>query len=235
MPRMSIEPASVGADTAAAPPAQVLVPGPDPRRLEMDQWRRRRGLERELHDGPAQHISALVVKLGLIRHLVDQLDRHVPGRDDDPASPHRRLHFLLMEFAAEVADTLGQLRRISAALYPPLLHQAGLGAALREAFLAQGVPARVRGSDVRFDVAVEGAAYFAVMACLAVGPEPALHEVVVSDDTQPGARAVLLDLVGVGARQAEAMMEQVCQMGGQVLVATQAGTPNTARIRIPCP
>ena len=72
MPRMSIEPASVGADTAAAPLAQVLVPCPDPRRLEMAQWRRRRSLERELHDGPAQHISALVVKLGLIRHLVDQ-------------------------------------------------------------------------------------------------------------------------------------------------------------------
>jgi signal transduction histidine kinase len=205
----------------------------------MAQWRRRRGLERELHDGPAQHISALVVKLGLIRHLVDQVDRHVPGRDD-PASPHRRLHLLLTEFAAEVADALGQLRRVSAALYPPLLHQAGLGAALREAFLTQGVPARVRGSDVRFDVAVEGAAYFAVMACVAVGPKPALHEVVVSHDTQPGAQAVVLDLVGVGARHAEAMMEQVCQMGGQVLVATQAGTPNTAtpdtaRIRIPCP
>jgi signal transduction histidine kinase len=234
MPRMSIEPARVGADTAAAPPAQVLAPGPDTRRLEMARWRRRRSLERELHDGPAQHISALVVKLGLIRHLVDQVDQHVPGRDD-PASPHRRLHFLLTEFEADIADTLGQLRRISAALYPPLLHQAGLGAALREAFLAQGVPARVRGSDARFDVAVEGAAYFAVMACLAVGPEPALHEVVVSHDTQPGAPAVLLDLVGVGARQAEAMMEQVCQMGGQVRVATQAGTPTTARIRIPCP
>jgi signal transduction histidine kinase len=230
MPRMSIEPASVGADTAAAPPAQVLASCPDARRLEMAQWRRRRSMERELHDGPAQHISALVVKLGLIRHLVD---RHVPGRDN-LASPHRRLHFLLTEFEAEVADTLGQLRRISAALYPPLLHQAGLGAALREAFLAQGVPARVRGSDVRFDVAVEGAAYFAVTACLAVGPEPALHEVVVGDDTQLGARAVVLDLVGVGARQAEAMMEQVCQLGGQVRVATQAATPNTARIRIPC-
>jgi hypothetical protein len=174
----------------------------------------------------------LVVKLGLLRHLL----RQQPAVDDTVGGatpPQGRLGVVLTELQAESADILEQLRQVSAALYPPLLYQAGLGPALREAFIQAGVTAEVHATDVRFDVAAEGAAYFAVMACLALEPRPDLRAVTVSYDAAPPARAMVLDLVGVGGRHAEALVEQVCRVGGTVQMSTQAQTPRSTA-RIPC-
>ena len=97
------------------------------RRMAQRQWAARRDLERRLHDGAALRVSALTLRLGLLSGTctadeAQDLRAAVEGLQDE-------LHLVLQE-----------LRDIAGRLYPPLLDEAGLGPALREA------AGRVRGA-----------------------------------------------------------------------------------------
>lgn len=112
-------------------------------------WLRMRGLERQLHDGAALRISALALRLGLFRN-------RFPAEDRD-------LHACIDGLQEELHAVLQELRDVAAQLYPPLLDQAGLAAALRELACRLDVPLRVTAPDERFGPAAEGAAYFALV------------------------------------------------------------------------
>src|SRR3954468_4599625 len=111
------------------------------RRRAGEHWKRRRDLERQLHDGPALRLAALSMRLGLfaqkLRDGTGELERDIEDLQG-------QLHTVLQE-----------LRVIADRIYPPLLQEAGLGPALRE--LAGGVPVNVRvhAVDDRFGPAVE--------------------------------------------------------------------------------
>ena len=79
----------------------------------------RRDLERQLHDGAALRISALTLRLGLLRHR----------RPDD----EQEFQAAVDELQDELHQVLQELRDVAGRLYPPLLDEAGLGPALREA------------------------------------------------------------------------------------------------------
>ncbi len=194
-----------------------IAPEVDARRVaEIERWRRRRLLERQLHDGAALRISALSLRLGVLRHQAptsaDELREAVGGMQDE-------LHAVLQE-----------LRDVAARIYPPLLDEAGLGPALRELAARTGVPARIHATDDRFGPAVEGAAYFAVAECLTtldgVGPPV---ELLVGRDSD----ALAVHVQGVDVRQAPRMLEHVRRMGGTVDVVG-APVPTTIIARIPC-
>jgi signal transduction histidine kinase len=211
---------------------RLPAPAPDARRRsERDQWLRRRRLERQLHDGAALRISALTLQLGLFRH-------RVPDAEPD-------LHASIESLQDELHAVLQELRDVASKIYPPLLDEAGLGPALREAAEGIETPLRIDAPADRFGPAAEGAAYFAVMACLAAidaaTVEPAANEparrpveVLVRRDTDEQDGGVLaVELTGVDVRHAEPMLDQVRRLGGTIDVAGGPGI-GTITVRIPC-
>lgn len=179
------------------------------------QWLDRRALERQLHDGAALRISALALRLGLLRHH---------GGGDE-----RRFALAVEELQDELHLVLQELRDVAGRLYPPLLDEAGLGPALREAAARSPVPVHVDAPDERFGPVAEGAAYFAVLGCLpghagAGGPV----EVVVRRDG--GVLALLV--TGVDACHAAGVHDGVRLLGGTVAVAGGAAASMT--VRVPC-
>lgn len=107
----------------------------------------RRRIERELHDGPQQHLVGLAVNLELARGLADS----------DPAAVKERLD----EMGRDVRRALDEAARLAHRIYPPLLETGGLGTALRTAAAAAGVPIRLEvavGGGWPLEVA--GAVYF---------------------------------------------------------------------------
>jgi hypothetical protein len=195
------------------------------RRREVDRWLDRRLLERQLHDGASLRLSALSLRLGLL----------------DPATARDEPEWRARvgELQHELHLVLQELRDVARKIYPPLLDQAGLGAALGElAERHQGALVLEVGEDSgdgevsgvggrRFGPAAEGAAYFAVAECLAV-PPPARSPVLrVSLGADRG--GLVLTAAGVDEACPDRMLDRVQPLGGTV---EAAGTP-TVVLRIP--
>jgi signal transduction histidine kinase len=185
------------------------------RRMAQRQWAARRDLERRLHDGAALRVSALTLRLGLLSHLhpgeAQDLRVAVEGLQDE-------LHLVLQE-----------LRDIAGRLYPPLLDEAGLGPALREAAGRYAVPVRIDAPDERFGPAVEGAVYFAVLGCLPDGTATPV-EVVIRREAD-----VLRVLVsGVEACHAGTVHDGIRLLGGTVAVGESPAGDALITVRIPC-
>jgi len=89
----------------------------------------RRRLERELHDGPQQHLVALSVNLQLARDLADA----------DPAAAQ----VLLVEMERDVQQALDETAQLAQRIYPPLLEAGGLAAVLRSAAVSAGARASI--------------------------------------------------------------------------------------------
>lgn len=187
------------------------------RRKHQEQWRRRRLLQRQLHDGAALRISALTLRLGLLEHRA--------------APDGHAVQDCIGELQDELHAVLDELRDVAAQIYPPLLDEAGLGPALREAAGALQAPVAVVASDDRFGPAAEGAAYFAAMQCLAAQPTGAqVIKVVIRREND----TLMLSVSGIEAAGAE-LMGEAQPLGGTVEVIT--GSPpgaNTVIARIPC-
>lgn len=201
-----------------AEPATRLSPPSENARLraEREQWRLRRSLERQLHDGAALRISALTLQLGLLRQRAAEAGCDLQTYIDD--------------FQDELHAVLQELRDVSSKIYPPLLDEAGLGPALREAADAMDLPVRVDAGEDRFGPAAEGAAYFAVVGFLqAVPAGSARLDVVVRREDH----VLAVDVIGAEARHADAMLGAVRRLDGAIDVVSG---PNAATItmRIPC-
>jgi len=115
-------------------------------RLVADADAELRRIERELHDGPQQHLVALVVNLELARQLADT----------DLAAATT----LLDEIAEDARETLEGLRALAARIYPPLLLDRGLGEALKAAAAAASISTTVESTRLqRHAPEVEATAY----------------------------------------------------------------------------
>jgi signal transduction histidine kinase len=120
------------------------------RRLIETQDTERRRLERDLHDGAQQHLVALTVNLRLAQTLSN-------------SSPARAAALLgLQADATTVAiETLSSLSR---GIYPSLLSEQGLVAALRSAVATSAIPVTITADQtVRLAATVEAALYFCCM------------------------------------------------------------------------
>jgi signal transduction histidine kinase len=110
----------------------------------------RERLERDLHDGAQQRIISVALALQLARAALEGDDRERGGRLLDAAK-------------ARLDDALDSLRDIAHGLYPAVLSDEGLAAAL-EMLAERGAPpfAIVNSLDGRSPDTVEATAYFAV-------------------------------------------------------------------------
>ena len=123
------------------------------KRLVAAQDHERRKLERDLHDGAQQQLVALAVQLKLARTLLDR----------DPATVGGMLDGL----QTSAADALADLRDLARGIYPQLLADRGLAAALEAQATKSSVPTTVRSDGVeRHPREVEAAVYFTCLEAL---------------------------------------------------------------------
>jgi signal transduction histidine kinase len=123
------------------------------KRIVTAQDQERRRLERNIHDGAQQQLVALAVKARLARSLV--------GRDDDKATE------LVEQIGAETQEALEDLRDLARGIYPPLLADKGLPAALEAQARKSPVPVEISPNGVgRYEEAVEAAVYFSILEAL---------------------------------------------------------------------
>lgn len=113
-------------------------------RLVDAQDEARRRLERDIHDGAQQHLVALAVNLRLAARLA--------------ATDPGRATALLAQQEEAAAEALATLLQMSRGIYPPLLEEAGIAAAISAAVGDAAVVVERGGG--RFPLAVEAAAYF---------------------------------------------------------------------------
>lgn len=113
----------------------------------------RRKIERNLHDGAQQHLVALAVNLRLMKDVVGE----------DPATAVE----MLEQLAADVKETIAELRSLAHGIFPPLLVDAGLPDALRAAASRSPLDVDVAVSTSgRYDPEVEAAVYFCCLEAL---------------------------------------------------------------------
>ena len=122
-------------------------------RLVAAQDEERRRLERNIHDGAQQELVALAVKQRLLGNLI--------GRDDDKAKE------MVAQLAADTNSALENLRDLARGIYPPLLADKGLVAALDAQARKAVVPTTVEGNGIgRFGQDVEAAVYFSCLEAM---------------------------------------------------------------------
>ena len=123
------------------------------KRLVTAQDAERKRLERNIHDGAQQQLVALAVKLRLAEQLT--------VRDPDKARD------ALVQLQADTTQTLEELRDLARGIYPPLLADQGLGAALSAQARRATFPIDVEVSlDRRYPPEVEAAVYFSCLEAL---------------------------------------------------------------------
>ncbi|MEA3076678.1 MAG: hypothetical protein QOF60_1586 [Actinomycetota bacterium] len=121
----------------------------------------RRGIERELHDGPQQHLVAMAVTLRLAESTVDT----------DPEAAKK----MLEDLRQEVQATIRHLRDLAHSIYPPLLADRGLGEALQGAIgrATVDVNLTVAGDgNRRYPQETEAAVYFSCLEAIDAAKGP---------------------------------------------------------------
>jgi signal transduction histidine kinase len=186
-----------------------------------------RRIERDLHDGAQARLVALGMSLGMAEQKLGT----------DPA----RARELLAEARAGVADALRELRDLARGVYPPVLTDRGLEAALRSLADRSALPASVSVSlEARPAPRIEAAAYFVAAEALAnaakhsgarrvaiaVARRDGVLEVEVVDDGAGGADPAGSGLVGL-RRRVEAL-------DGTLSVTSPPGGPTIVRAELPC-
>jgi signal transduction histidine kinase len=122
-------------------------------RLVTAQDEERRKLERNLHDGAQQQLVALAVKLRLLEQLI--------GRDAE------RARSMAASLQDDAGDALQELRDLARGIYPPLLADQGLVAALQSQARRSPVPVTIEADGLgRYPKEVEAALYFSCLEAL---------------------------------------------------------------------
>jgi len=122
-------------------------------RLVTAQDEERRKLERNLHDGAQQQIIALAIKLRLLEQLIER----DPQKARETAS----------DLQSDTQAALDELRDLARGIYPPLLADRGLVAALEAQARRSVVAVSVEADGVgRYPREVEAAVYFSCLEAL---------------------------------------------------------------------
>jgi signal transduction histidine kinase len=120
-------------------------------RLVAAQDEARRRLERNLHDGAQQHLVALKVQVSLVERIADS----------------DKVKNMLRKVASDADEALEALRDLARGIYPPLLADQGLSAALEAQAGKAPIPVAVHAAEIsRYSEDVEAAVYFCCLEAL---------------------------------------------------------------------
>lgn len=203
--------------------SRAIAAGEDRRRLEASRLRvvegadaARRQLERRLHEGPHQHVLALALKLRVARSQARD-GTALAGLIDDA-----------LDGAMEVD---AELRDLARELYPVILSERGLAAAVQARAVRAGVPVSLRRlPSRRFPPAIEAIAYFAIAEALAGAAGEAT--VLVSDEGDKLVVEVYHDGAAAAA-DPHAIADRVAAAGGSLEVTPQPGAGFALRVEFP--
>jgi signal transduction histidine kinase len=198
-------------------------------RLVAAQDEERRRLERNLHDGAQQNLVALKVKLGLAEMMAEK----------DPA----RAKQLVGELKADADEALETLRDLARGIYPPLLAEKGLAAALESQARKATLPVEVDADGVgRYSQDIEAAVYFCVLEALQnVQKYAAATTVTVRLRAEDGELRFGVEDDGAGFHAASAkkgsgltnMEDRLDALGGGVVVDSEPGHGTQLRGHVP--
>lgn len=174
----------------------------------------RRAIERDLHDRAQQSLLAALFELGLVQaRAAEQGDAE--------------LEHVAAELRARVDGLIGDLRRLAHGVFPAVLDDAGLGAALEHLAESTEVPLEIRSRlTARLPRSLERAAYAVVLRA--------------TECTDPSAGAIEVELeriggeVSLGIRPAprcelSGVRDRVGAVGGSILV-----TEDRIEVVMPC-
>ena len=190
--------------------------------------RERRRVERNLHDGAQQHMTAVVMSLRMIEERLEGTDRAAC--------------VLVGAAAGELERAMRELRELARGLHPALLTDVGLSGALESLAERSPIPVHLWARlDGGLTEAVGVGAYYVVAEALA---NAARH----SNATEVDVRAVVDDGVlgvevvddgGGGASPGrgsglEGLADRVDSLGGRLRITSPAGTWTTIVAELPC-
>jgi signal transduction histidine kinase len=197
-------------------------------RIVAAQDEERRKLERNLHDGAQQQLVALQVKLSLAERIAEE---------------GCRVKDQLGALKAEAGEALENLRDLARGIYPPLLADQGLQAALASQARKATFPVSVEAEAIsRYAQEAEAAVYFCVLEALQnVAKYAHASRAVVRLSTEDGRLTFAVEDDGDGfdpkqtslGTGVQGMIDRVDALGGTLEVRSQPGGGTTIRGHIP--
>jgi PAS domain S-box-containing protein len=191
------------------------------RLVEVADMERRR-IQRNLHDGAQQQLTAVLLNLGLLRESPEDLDA------------------LLGEAIDQLAAGLQEVRELASGLHPALLSERGLAVALRGLVLRTPLPLEIEAVPAEgLPKQVEAAAYYVVAEALANAQKHAsASKVVVRAGTESGNLVVEVVDDGRGGADAQGsglrgLADRVDALGGRLTVESRPGGGTRLRAEIP--
>ena len=188
----------------------------------------RRRLERDLHDGAQQRLVGLSLALRLIAPK--------PAR-----APRSRLTCLIDEADTELRLAIDELRDLAHGIYPAVLANEGLAAAVEA--LAENSPIPVTVGDLpetRFPDPVEAAGYFLIAEASQLAALAGANGITV--DIEPEGNRLIMKITEHGTARPGPDLEtelsdvadRVGALGGKLCVERIPGDATTMRVEIPC-
>ncbi|MFL6145181.1 MAG: sensor histidine kinase [Labedaea sp.] len=192
----------------------------------------RRRIERDLHDGAQQRLVAVTMGLGRAQAKFD--------RDPEGARA------LINEAKADAMLAVAELRDLARGIYPAVLGDRGLDAALSS--LAAKCPVRVHVQvtvEPRPPAAVESTAYFIVGESLTnIAKHAAAEQVTVKvwREDRPSGDLVVIEVTDDGAGGASfrpggglaGLADRAATIDGVMTVVSPIGGPTVVRADLPC-
>ncbi len=198
-------------------------------RIVVAQDEERRRLERNIHDGAQQHLVALAVKLRLARSSLTR----------DP----ERARAMLKAIGGQVDDALDTLRALALGIYPPLLEDEGVVAALASRYAASALPVWFQTDGIgRYPLDMEAAVYFAVLEALQNAAKYAeASSIRVAFSERDGSLAFEVQDDGVGFDTAAngggtglvGMRDRLAVLGGDVVISSAPGHGTAVSGQVP--
>jgi signal transduction histidine kinase len=199
------------------------------RRIVTAQDERARALERNIHDGAQQQLVALAVKQRLAASMI--------GHDE-------RVREILEQLQQETLDALENLRDLARGIYPPLLGDKGLEAALVAQARKSTIPIEVHANGIdRSSKDVEAAIYFCVLEALQnVAKYANAQRAEVRLFASHDALTFVVEDDGIGFNPAISsgsglnnMLDRLEALGGELDVRSSAGRGTTVTGTVPIP
>jgi signal transduction histidine kinase len=200
-------------------------------RLVAAQDQERRKIERNLHDGAQQQLVALSVKLRLAEQLADR----------DTAKTKE----VLAQLQADTGDALETLRDLARGIYPPLLADKGLAAALESQVRRSPVPVRIEADGTgRYPQDAEAAVYFCCLEALQnVAKYANASQATVRLSDGDGALRFEVHDDGSGfdtsvtayGTGVQGMADRLAALGGSIEIASASGAGTTVTGIVPVP
>jgi signal transduction histidine kinase len=188
-------------------------------RLVTAQDTERRRIERNLHDGAQQDLVALKLKLAAAQAVAER----------DP----RQTRELLAGLVSDVSTAVETLRELARGIYPPVLADFGLAAALRAQAARSPLPVEVDADGIgRYPLEVETAVYFCCLEALQNAVKHAhAGTVAITVRDQGGRLSFTVADDGDGADPGSArrgsgiqnMMDRMAALGGSLELAAGPG------------